>query len=123
MEFMQALASHIRFNRMISSYILQPDHHLDASLVGAAEQCELGRWINGPGQQYAAMPEFAALVSNHARYHRVAAEIIQRAECGQAKVEETNLGSTSEFAQASTGIVRALMYLHGKISTTGAQHA
>jgi len=118
MELMQAVAAHTRFNRMISSYVSRPDHSLNASLVGAADRCDLGRWIIGEGsRRYASMPEFSTLVASHAHYHQAAAAIVSRADLGQAEVQETNLGSTSEFAYASTGVVRALMFPHGKIVT------
>ena len=118
MEVMQAISAHIKFTRMVSSYVLRPDRSLEPSQVGASDRCDLGKWINGEGRRYSEMPDFSALVANHARYHRAAAEIVSRADAGQAKVQETELDSTSEFADASTGVVRALMFLYGKISTT-----
>ena len=114
MEFMQAVAAHIRLNRKLSSYVARPDHSLKAPMVGAPDGCELGRWIAGEASRYSSVPEFTQLIASHARFHRAAAEI-SRADSGQAKVQETAFDSTSEFDYASSGVVRALMFLYGKI--------
>ena len=114
MEFMQAVAAHIRVNRKLSSYVARPDHSLKAPLVGSPAGCELGRWIAGEGSRYSSVPEFTQLVVSHARFHRAAADIVSRADSGQAKVQETAFDATSEFAYASSRVVRALMFLYGR---------
>ena len=72
MELMQAIAVHTKFNKILASYVARPDQSLNVSQVGAVDQCDLGKWISAEGSGYSRMPEFSALVVNHARYHQEA---------------------------------------------------
>ena len=117
MELMQAIAAHMKFSKMISSYVSRPDHSLQASQVGAPDRCELGRWIYGEGSRFSSMLEFSALLASHAHYHQAAAEVVSRADSGQAEAQETELGSATEIDFASAEVVRSLMFLHGKLAT------
>lgn len=119
MELMQAIAAHIKVKKSLSAYVARPDYSLKAGLVGAIDRCELGRWIIGEGRRYSNVPEFSALVASHARFHRAAADIVSRADSGQALVQETKFESTSEFADSSAAVVRSLMFLYAKIGAAG----
>jgi len=117
MDLMQAITAHIRVSRTLSSYVVRPDRSLNASHVGAIDQCTLGRWIIGDGSRYRGMPEYRALLVTHARFHRAAAEIVRRADSGEVVEQEIALDSPSEYADASAALLKALMFLYGKISS------
>ena len=116
MDMMQAITAHIRVKRTLSSYLARPDHSLNASQVGATDQCNLGKWIIGEGRRYSSMQEYRALLISHRRFHQAAEEVVRRADSGQVMDQEIALDSTSEYAAASAEVVRALMFLYGRIS-------
>src|ERR1019366_8215768 len=96
---------HVRWKMKLAVYLSKPDHSLDASVVASPNECELGKWINGEGQQkYSNIPEFAALVSSHASFHKAAGEVVRKADAGQNVAEEIVLGANSEFASTSTAV-------------------
>jgi Chemoreceptor zinc-binding domain len=111
----EAILSHTKWKMRLSSYLSKPDHSLKASAVESPNECELGRWIHGEGKKYFSLPEFVALVSGHKSFHKAAAEVIRKADAGGKVSEETALGARSEFAAASTSIVRSLMALKAKL--------
>ncbi len=86
--------------------------------VALDNACDLGKWLAGEGKQFASVPEFAKVKSDHSRFHKVAAQVVERANAGEHLVEEVSLGAKSEFASASNAVVRSLMALKSKVGTT-----
>jgi hypothetical protein len=117
MEFDQAIAAHAAWKSKLAKYLKNPDHSLEPSKVAADDQCELGKWIAGEGRKFTKLPEFATVKSDHARFHKVAADIVQRANSGQQVAEEVALGAKSEFATASSSVVRSIMALKAKVGS------
>ena len=117
MDLMQAITAHTRWKRTLAAYVARPDRTLNASQVGATDQCTLGRWIAGDGSRYRGMPEYRALLISHARFHQAAAGIVRRADSGEVVEQEIALDSTGEYAAASAAVLKALMFLYGKISS------
>ena len=115
MNIDNAIDAHVGWKLKLSSYLHKPDKSLDPAKVGADNGCELGQWIHGEGKKYANLPEFTKLTVDHAQFHRAAAEVINRANSGQAVGEEVALGAKSAFAMASTAVVSDLMYLKRKL--------
>jgi methyl-accepting chemotaxis protein len=115
MNFDEAITCHTKWKMKLASYLAKPDHSLNATVVESPVQCDLGKWINGEGKRYSSLPEFAAMVSGHAAFHKAAASVIRKADSGQSVAEETALGAKSEFAAASNAVVRSLMALKSKV--------
>ena len=115
MEFDQAIAAHAAWKSKLAKYLKNPDHSLEPSKVAADDQCELGKWIAGEGRKFTKLPEFATVKSDHARFHKAAASVVQRADAGQNVSEEVVLGGKSEFAMASASVVRSIMALKAKV--------
>ncbi|MGB3631895.1 MAG: CZB domain-containing protein, partial [Terracidiphilus sp.] len=86
-------------------------HSLNAATVAKDDRCELGKWLRGEGSRYAQSPEFAKLVTDHARFHVAAADIVKKADAGMKVSEEVALGAKSEYASASNTVVTELMRL------------
>jgi len=93
----------------LQDYLQHPDKSLNPSVVGADNQCELGKWIHGDGKKNANNPKFKELTIEHAKFHTSAAEIIKKADTGQNMSAETTLGAKSEFADRSMKVVTILM--------------
>lgn len=115
MNLDDAISAHSKWKMKLASYISKPDKNLQASVVGADNQCDLGKWLYGEGQQYSRLPEYSKLVSDHSEFHKLAAEIVRNANSGQKVVDEIALGSKSKFASVSSAIVLSLKAMKSKI--------
>ena len=115
MDFDGAVIAHSRWKMKLKSYLSKPDHSLDPLEVAADNKCELGQWLHGEGRRYSNLPEYAKLVSDHARLHKAAAVIVEKANNGQSVAEETAVGANSEFTNASTDIVLSLKAMKERV--------
>ncbi len=109
MSFDDAVNCHSEWKKRLHGYIAHPDHSLKVEEVAADHKSKLGEWIRGEGKKYSAYPEFARLTVEHKRLHRLAAEIVRRADLGEDVGAEFALGVGSEFASSSAVVVLALM--------------
>lgn len=109
MNFDEAIKAHSDWKMKLSAYLRNPDGSLQATTVGLDNKCPLGVWIHGEGSQYASLPEYAILKSEHAAFHKAAAEVIRKADAKQDTTEDVALGSGSPFASSSTKVVQAIM--------------
>jgi hypothetical protein len=115
MDFDHAIAAHSSWKGRLANYLKNPDHSLKSAEVALDDHCDLGKWIAGEGKQFAKLPEYASVKSDHARFHKAAASVVQRADAGQNVSEEVVLGGKSEFAMASASVVRSIMALKAKV--------
>ena len=97
MEFDQAIAAHASWKSKLSKYLANPDGSLQPTEIAKDDRCELGKWIAGEGKKFANLPEYAIVKSDHARFHKVAAGIVQRANEGQRVSEEVVLGAKANL--------------------------
>ncbi len=111
MDFRRAIDAHVQWKSKLAAYIAKPDGSLHAATVARDDQCELGKWLHGEGQKFAAKAEFQKLVADHARFHRAAGDIIRKADSGEKVNEEISLGGKSEYSAASGSVVTALMHM------------
>jgi len=118
MDFDKAVAMHVDWKRKLRSYLKNPDYSLKAAEIAMDDKCELGEWIATKGTTSAHLPEYAALKSNHSHFHKVAADVVRRADSGQDVSEEVALGAESEFASASRAVVRSILNFVEKIGRT-----
>ena len=109
MNFDQAINVHVQWKSKLAAYIAKPDHTVNAAALAMDNQCELGKWIHGSGQNLAGTPEFQKLAAEHARFHKAAGEVVRKADAGQRMIADVALGSKSEYATASNAVVSALM--------------
>jgi len=116
LNFEQAIEAHARWKSKLQKYIAQPDHSLDPVKTAQDSLCDLGKWLHGAGKKHSQLAEFGQLLSDHARFHRAAGDIIRRADIGERLGEEVALGGRSEYAQASTAVVSALMKIKSLVT-------
>ncbi len=115
MNFDNAISAHTQWKMKLAEYISKPDHSLNPSVVGGHNACELGKWLSGEGRKYANLPEFSKLVSDHAHFHKAAADVISKADNGQSMTEEVALGAHSDYASASSAVVTSLLALKAHV--------
>ncbi len=111
MNFDEAIAAHGNWKQKLADYLRKPDGSLKASEISADNKCTLGQWIHGEGAKYSKLSEYSALKTDHARFHKSAAEVVRKADAGQSVAEETALGSKSEFGTASSAVVMGIMHM------------
>jgi len=111
MNFDEAIAAHSAWKRILSDYLVKHDGSLKPQEVSVDNKCPLGQWIHGEGLQYSKLPEYATLKSEHARFHKITADVVRRADSGESVTEETALGSKSEFRAASAAVVSAIVQM------------
>jgi methyl-accepting chemotaxis protein len=115
MNFDDAISAHSQWKQKLATYIAKPDRSLNAVEVASDNKCALGQWLYGEGKKHSSLPEFSKLVSEHAHFHRAASNIIKKADSGANVTQEIALGSSSEFATASSAVVQAIMSMKGKV--------
>ncbi len=119
MDFDQAILAHSAWKRKLRLYLSKADHSLTVADVAADDRCQLGEWIAGEGRKYSGLPDFANLSTQHTRFHKAAADILNKAGRGQEVSDELVPGSNSEFSKASASIVRAIIEMKKKLSVAG----
>lgn len=115
MDFEEAISAHSAWKLKLKSYLTKPDKSLNPAEAGADDRCALGKWLQAEKKKHSNMPEFAKLCSDHTRFHQIAADLIRRADAGQKVMEETALGSRSEFSAVSSAVVTGLMGVQKKL--------
>lgn len=116
MDFDDAIVSHLKWKLYLSSFLSGRGKSLDSALVGNANACVLGQWINGEGKQYEETAPYRELVTKHNMFHDIAAEVVNKAKSGDKKGAEALLASGREFSCVSREIVGAIMQLEKVVS-------
>jgi len=116
MDFEQAISAHSDWKRKLTAYLLNPDGTLKSADVARDNKCELGRWLDGEGAKFSSLKQFSSLKTEHARFHKAAADIVSRADRGDKVSDDVALGAHSEFGKASTSVVQALMNIMSAVS-------
>jgi methyl-accepting chemotaxis protein len=117
MDFDHAIAAHSEWKHKLAVYLKKPDRSIKPEEIALDNKCDLGKWIAGEGKKFANFPEYAFVKSDNTHFHKIAAGIVQRANAGQQVTEEVALGAKSEFASASSAVVRSIMALKSKVGT------
>jgi methyl-accepting chemotaxis protein len=116
MNLDEAIQAHAAWKIKLTGYLRKCDGSLNPAEVGAENRCALGQWLCDEGRQYASLPEYRRLIADHARFHRAAGAIVERANRGQASAPEAMLGADSDYGAASKSVVKAIMDLKKKVA-------
>lgn len=114
MNFDQAVAAHAGWKQKLALHLQKPDGSLKATEIAVDNRCDLGKSLAGEGLKFSSLPEFNTLYSQHARFHKVAADVVHRADRGEKVTGELALGAKSEFAAASGVVVMAIIAMKAK---------
>ena len=109
MNFDQAVNAHSAWKTKLRDYIAKHDGSLSAAAVATDNQCDLGKWIYGEGKAYERFPEYAKLKSEHAKFHKVVADVVQDVNAGKHIDEKAAMGPGSQFASLSSEVVLTIM--------------
>jgi hypothetical protein len=115
-DFDEAVFSHTEWKRKLRQYIDKNDGSLRPAEVSLDHKCAPGEWICGEGASYSSLPEYNRLKYEHARFHQAASEIVSRANAGEDVAPEVEVCANSEFSQASSAIIIALVSMKKRVS-------
>ena len=93
LDFMNAIEAHVRWKIRLEAYINKTgEEDLDADVVGADDQCMLGKWLHGVGdEKFGGHPLFPDLKMTHAQFHRSAGDIIRTVDEGDPEAARKKL--------------------------------
>ena len=115
MNFDEAIQAHSSWKIKLSSYLRKPDGSLRSVEVRTEGRCPLGQWLHGEGRKFSSLPEYLALINDHAKFHNAAADVVDKANSGKETNQDRAIGIGSEYATASQNVVKSIINLKKKI--------
>lgn len=113
LNFKTAIDAHMKWKLRLTAVIDGTStEQLDPEVIGRDDQCVLGKWIYSEGGRlYEDSMLFAKLRSDHATFHRCAADVLREALYGDKGVAHQML-TTGEYSRASMHVTSALAKLY-----------
>jgi hypothetical protein len=111
-SFSEAINGHIAWRRcLVETALGHTERPMNCLEVCDENGCLLGRWLNGAGQKrYGDLPSFVQLREQHARFHLLACEILERSS--SKRLAEAQCLMEGEFLKVSTEIIDRMKHLH-----------
>jgi methyl-accepting chemotaxis protein len=115
-NFDDAIQAHAAWKIKLAVYLKRPDGTINSADLGSDNRCPLGQWLHGDAKKnHSSLAEYQTLMTEHARFHRVAGRIADQANSGVRMNTEAVLGGGGEFATASLNVVKAVRNLKAKV--------
>ena len=116
-NIMDAINAHIKWKIRLEKYLDgTSEEKLDPNVVCRDDQCVLGKWIHGPALNHFHDDEgFATLRADHARFHIVAGQEVNKVIANDKVAADTLL--KGEYMEASRRVVRALTVLNKQLTS------
>lgn len=115
MDVDEAIKAHATWKLDLAVHLRNNGTLIDPAGVRPDTLCKLGQWLHGEGKQFSSLVEYRTLLDEHARFHRAAAGVVERANAGRDIREEQALAWNSEFSSSSRAVVTAIMALKNQI--------
>lgn len=108
-EIKKAIATHSLWKSRLGQAIDSGRSQWSVEEIAAADQCELGRWL----QSVEATGEYAVRIERlrelHRKFHREAAQVLQLTHGGQNGVAKMAMAAGSPFDRLTNELTRELM--------------
>ena len=119
MNFDDAITAHSQWKIRLQGVINGSNKEvLDPQVIAQDDRCAMGQWIHGEARrQYGSLPEFAALVKQHAEFHQHAAEVLRMVLQGQADKARACLETGGSFTESSIRTITAIRQLRRKVES------
>lgn len=84
LDINKAIAAHEHWKHRLQQVLDgSSGEHLDPAQVCQDDQCELGKWLHGPGRhRLGKYPAFTVLVARHKYFHAQAAAVLEQVQAG-----------------------------------------
>lgn len=110
-----AIASHENWKIRLQAHLNGTSTEtLHAETICFDDQCDLGKWIYGPGQRLGHYPGFQALINHHKMFHYSASNVVSLHNAGKNKEAQSLLNL--QFENFSKDVIEDLQMMK-KIST------
>ncbi len=115
-DLSHAMEAHIHWKLRLQAYVEGTSQEkLDPLMVGRDDQCELGRWIHGPGTiHFHDVAAFDELRADHVQFHQLAAQVVREVQANNHAGAEALL--RGEYAHISHKVVGAITDLHRAVA-------
>lgn len=117
MNFDEAIKVHTYW-KVTLRWMINGHRPVDEVETADCHRCELGQWIDADGALHAELPEYQALVHEHAEFHQVAAAVIHQIQCGWSAAADAMLAPEGAFTLASARTVEAIRALQARVEST-----
>ncbi len=112
--FFKAIQAHTTWKLRLTRYAHgEGEERLDPEVIGCDDQCALGKWIHSNDGLHEDNELFTRLRSEHAEFHKMAAEVVRMVDEGNAKEAEKLLHG--EYSNISHKVIKGLTSLRGDI--------
>jgi len=101
-----AINAHVAWKQRLAKCLAGDGEKLDPSVVGRDDQCDLGKWIHGEGQQLASDTDLRALRAQHAVFHTRAAEVVELCQRGDKSAAQQLMDGG--YSTAANAVIRTL---------------
>ncbi len=115
MNFDEAITAHSQWKIRLQGVVAGTSQEvLDPALIGLDDRCPLGQWIHGEAKAHGALKEYEELVSEHAAFHKAAAEVLRMVQEGKTAKAATSIDH-GLFHEASIRTINAIRHLRRKV--------
>ena len=112
--FYHAVEAHIKWKIRLQKHLDgTSEEKLNPEVICLDNQCTLGQWIYGDGQQYQKMEGFEELRNIHANFHKCASEVIRKTDAGDKPQAEAMF--RNDYSLLSKDITRMLVKMNALI--------
>jgi methyl-accepting chemotaxis protein len=111
LDFDGAIAAHGKWKQRLLDYVAGGGEQLDPVVVGRDDQCALGCWIHGDGRALRGNAQYTELKTEHAGFHRCAADVIRTQLAGNADGARAQIAG--EFSNRSVRVIGLLESMRG----------
>lgn len=103
------IAAHGVWKYRLHEAIISGNSGFSADDVASDDRCALGRWVHGDeGRRLHGQDQYEQVRAQHARFHRLAADILRGAVGGQPERARQDMESGTEFMTISASLVTLL---------------
>lgn len=106
LDFEGAIAAHGNWKKRLLDFVAGGGERLDPVVVGRDDQCALGCWIHGDGRVLRGDSNYLNLKTEHAGFHRCAADVIRLQVAGNSSAARAQIAG--EFSSRSKRVIGLL---------------
>ena len=116
MNFDEVITAHAQWKTRLQAVVNGTSMEaLDPEAIGTDNKCALGQWLYGEAKKYAHLPEYAALLKEHADFHLSASGVLRMALAGQMDRAKASLNTDGPFIATSLRTITAIRRLQRKV--------
>lgn len=116
LNFKLAIEAHQKWKRRLLDVINgDSEEVLQVEAVSRDDQCLLGKWIHGAGnEKFGYSTQFVRLRNNHAQFHTCAGNVLHLAQIGKQSDAALAL-KEGDYAQISQEVIRDLVAVYTQV--------